>query len=355
MRTTLRRSMTGLLLLTALTTTMQVRADILDDILGITTAARDRATEARNNAASARDRATEARNNAAAARDTAITARDTAIEMRDTMREGLELLTDGMQSAIGEAIEDIEREIADEIEGRDAYLQSGAAEPFREDLISLLQNSQVFLTTLNGIAGLPNAQVDFAGQISVIEALPTRALYPLYRGMAVETRMVGPGGFNELLARATTDLQVIAAVLLDSPDPIEGELLDQELHLCSHVINNLTEIRRATGDLTKFSLGARTLGTLLKAKGTTIVQKKVSLWGWAGTVVTNSWVKKIGTVLDGMGNAVSGLTSYVSTKTRYCAAIGIEEEARERDEEILRTQRLLLRLLGQTEVPAPRP
>src|SRR5688572_3033474 len=121
MRTSVLRSLSGILVM-AWAATWPARADILEDILGIATAARDRATEARNNAANARDRATEARNNAAtardnaaAARDTAMTARDTAIEMRDNMRAGLDALSSNVQAAIDEAIEDLQQDLADEL------------------------------------------------------------------------------------------------------------------------------------------------------------------------------------------------------------------------------------------------
>lgn len=326
-------------------------ADILSDILGVSTAARDRATEARNNAANARDRATEARNyaltardNAAAARDTATTARDTVIEMRENMRAGLDALSGTIEAAINEAIDDLEREVADEMAGRDAFVNGGGGETFRQQLVALLQNTEALLNVLNAASGMPQVQVSLSRETTLIQAIPLRTLYPAYRTMAADS----PGlldQFNTLLARAVADVQIIADLLMDSPDPIEGDLLDQELNACGFVLDHLTDIRRATSDLTKFAMAARGLGTLLKAAGTTEIHKSGAVWGWVGVSIKNNRVKKLGVFLDGIGGVVSGLTSYVSTKTRYCAAVGIEGEAREQRQQILANQAEILRYL----------
>lgn len=349
MRTTLVRTAGGFMALALLGAVPPAKADILDDILGITTAARDRATEARNNAASARDRATEARNNAAAARDTAITARDTAIEMRDTMRSGIDALAAGVRTMIDEAADDLEQDISDEMAGRDAFVNGGGAETFRQQLLELISNSETFLNALNSAAGGQSARADFAREAAMIDALPARTLYPLHRALVAEA----PGvleWFNELLARASDDILVIEGLLTESSEVVDGDLLDQELSDCSYVLDHLAEIRQATGDLTKFALAARGFGTLLKAAGTTEIHKTGAVWGWVGVSLKNNRVKKLGVMVDGMGTVVSGLTSYVSTKTRYCAAIGVEGEAREREREILLNQRKILDLLQSPSI-----
>lgn len=340
-----------ILVMAVLTITPSAPADILNDILDIATAARDRATEARNNAANARDRATEARNNAAtardnaaAARDTAVTARDTAIEMRDNMRAGVEALSSNVQAAIDEAIEDLQQDVADELDGRDAFVQGGSGEAFRQQLIALLENSEALLNALNTAAGMPEARADFGREAALINAVPVRLLYPLYRALVAEA----PGvlaSFNELLHRAAADVQIVAALLLNSTGPIEGDLLDNELHACAYALDNLVELRRAASDLTKFAIGARVVGALLKAAGTTELHKSAAVWGWVGLSIKNSRVKKLGELIDGAGGVVNSLSGYVSAKTSYCAAIGIEGEARDRDREILANQRTILRYL----------
>lgn len=334
----------GFALTAALFSASHAQADILDDIFSITTAARDRATEARNNAANARDRATEARNNAAAARDTAITARDTAIEMRDAMRAGLEGLSGTIQDAIEEALEDLEREIADELAGREAFLSGGAGETFRQQLVALLQNSERLLNGLNSVSGMQAAQINLQQEASLIGALPVRSLYPVYRTTAAQSPALLTQ-FNQLLSGAADDIDVIRGLLTDSPERIEGDLVDRELNECAYVLENLDELRRAAGNLSKFSVAAKTLGAILTAAGTTEIHKSGAVWGWVGVSIKNNRVKKIGLLIGGIGTSVGGLVSDVNTRIRTCVAVGIAGEAREREIEIIENQKLILKFL----------
>ncbi|MBK8913175.1 MAG: hypothetical protein IPM64_01005 [Phycisphaerales bacterium] len=334
----------GFALTAALLTPVFAQADILDDIFSIATAARDRATEARNNAAHARDRATEARNNAAAARDTAITARDTAIEMRDAMRAGLDGLSVTIQDAIEEAVEDLEREIADERAGRDAFVNGTAGETFREQLVGLLLNSESLLNGLNSISGMQAAQINLQQEAGLISALPVRSLYPVYRTTSAQSPAMLPQ-FNALLSGAADDLEVIRGLLLNSPSAVEGDLVDKELNECAYVLEHIDELRRASGNLSKFSLAAKTLGAILVAAGTTEIHKNGAVWGWVGVSIKNNRVKKIGLLIEGIGDGVSGLVSDVNTRIRTCAAVGIAAEARERELTIIENQKLILKHL----------
>ena len=54
-----------------------------------------------------------------------------------------------------------------------------------------------------------------------------------------------------------------------------------------------------------------------------------------GVSVVNNKPKKFGVLLQGVGAGLSGLSDAVSTKVRYCALVGIQAEARARDQEIL--------------------
>lgn len=320
------------------------QADILDDILGTTTAARDRATEARNNAASARDRATEARNYALTARDNAAAARDTALLLRNNMQAGIDALSDSIEEAIMEAVADLEREMAAEIAGRDAFVNGGAGEPFRETLIALLANAQAMLNALNDASGMPDAQIDFERETTLIEALPLRALYPLYRALVAEA----PGvldRFVELLGSAAADIEVIKGLLLFSPEPVDGDLLDEELSACAYAIEHRAALKTASGNLTNFATIAKSVAALLKAAGTTEVHKTGAVWGWVGVSLKSNRIKKVGEFVDGIGKAVGGLNDSISARLRHCTAISVAADARDRDHKILENQELILRYL----------
>ncbi|MCC6361130.1 MAG: hypothetical protein IT450_20505 [Phycisphaerales bacterium] len=338
MRMTLYRLATGACLLALFSSGPAARADILDDILSLATAARDRATEARNNAASARDRAIEARNNAA-------TARDTAIQIRDTIQEGVLTLSGDVRDAIDEAIDDLQQGLAEEIEGRDAFVNGGEAEPFRQNVVGLIRDMQTLLNTLFDLSDLPTTRVDFSLQVTILEALPARSLYPMYRTFAVETRMFEPDGMPAAIQRAIADLEAIR-IALDEPEmPEEGEYLDRELAVCTPILDELERIRQAMADLGKFSLATGLIGSILDAAGTTELHKTGAVGGWAGVSLKNNRLKKFGAIFQGLSKAIDGITSKVNVKIRHCMLIGIASEARDRDLQILANQELIMKHL----------
>lgn len=346
MRTTLYRLATGACLLALFSSGPAARADILDDILSLATAARDRATEARNNAASARDRAIEARNNAA-------TARDTAIQIRDTIQEGVLTLSGEVRDAIDEAIDDLQQGLAEEIEGRDAFVNGGEAEPFRQNVVGLIRDMQTLLNTLFDLSDLPTTRVDFSLQVTILEALPARSLYPMYRTFAVETRMFEPDGMPAAIQRAIADLEAIR-IALDEPEmQEEGEYLDRELAVCTPILNELEGIRQAMADLGKFSLATGLIGSILDAAGTTELHKTGAVGGWAGVSLKNNRPKKFGAIFQGLSKAIDGITSKVNVKIRHCMLIGIASEARDRDLQILANQELIMKHLKNLPTDHP--
>lgn len=325
---------------------LPARGDILDDILSIVTAARDRATEARNNAASARDRATEARNNAA-------TARDTAIEIRDTMQDGILTLSAEVRNAIDEAVDELQQGLAEEFEGRDAFEAGGQAESFRQNLLGLIQDVQTLMNRLFDINGLPTTRVDFSLQLSLIQALPAKALYPMYRTCAVETNLFAPSGIRDALQRAIADIEIIAVALDEPETPEEGALLDKELAVCAPVLDNLSEIRQACADLSKCGSAVKSLGGLFSALGTTEIHKTGAVWGWAGVSLKNNRLKKIGGLLEGIGGAIGDASTKVNVRVRHCVLVGISAETRAREDEILANQRFIMKRLKIAEVHLP--
>ncbi len=336
--------------------TPPAHADILDDILGIATAARDRATQARDNAANARDRATEARNyaqtardnaanardNAASARDSAITARDTAIDMRNNMQAGLSALSANILNAIDEAMEDLEADIQNELEGRDAFVNGGQAEPFRQNLIHLFQSTATLLNTEYDLAGMSGAHVDFSNLISVIQALPARGLYPMFRATSVETNLFGGGGLTAQMDSTVANLQIVAPILQRLNCDEEAPILDQEVCECSLVLDHLSAIKHASSGLRLASSALTLVGRYLEAHGETHIHKQGALWGWAGVSIEENTKKKVGIFFEGAGESVHIVGEFVETRINHCTSVAIALEARERELKILANQEDIL-------------
>ena len=127
----------------------------------------------------------EARNEA---RDSANSAR----EIRDRVRNATGAFSSQMQDAIQEAVEDVGRELTEELDGRDEFLASGV-EPFRQDLVTLLQNTESIQNALSSIAGGPADLLSLDRLIGIVEGLSGRALFPLYRVLASDSGILNSG------------------------------------------------------------------------------------------------------------------------------------------------------------------
>lgn len=347
MQSMFRRTTVFALALAALGSIPGVRADILSDILSAATAARDRATQARDNAAAARDRAAQARDNAAAARDT-------AIEMRDTMRSGLDSLTDQMNTAIANAVTELQQQVQDEYAGLDAFVSGGEAEPFRQNLLRLINDTSLLLGTLYDTAGLEHSRVNFEPLTNVLSALPANSLYPLYRTMAVDSDLFHAGGFVDQMEEAITDLQSVGVVFVEPDCEEDGPVLDQEICDCGNILPVLPQLKRASSNLRRAAAGLKLVGKALEAFGETHLHRKAGVWGWVGISIEENRRKKVGLFLESAGESIQTINEFVHSRIQHCALIAIADEQRARDLEILANQTKILKLLdSQSTGPQP--
>jgi len=303
------------------------KADILDDILGATTAARDRATQARDRATEARDRAT--------------AARDSANEIRDHVREGVAALTDEVQTLISEAVEDLQQIAADELEGRDAFLTDGGCsmavcEPFRENLVSLLRNIEALVNTVLSILEMEDLQFDFEREITVINLLPGRALFPLFRVLAVESNLLGSdtrgSGFLGQLSDAVAKLMVLKEALEDKicgEDP-KGEpktLLESEVRKCRCVMDNAANVEVAAKRVKLTGLALKLVGKGLSAKGeTTAGGINPGIHGYINLTIKDNKKKAWGERLDGLSDILSKIAEAADDKLRDCLNFSTQAE-----------------------------
>jgi hypothetical protein len=328
MRTATLSMIAVFLTLSVLVPTPVARGDILDDILKIVKQGRD-------NAAAARDGATEARNNAASARDRAIEARDNARETRDHLREGLARMTDQMRTAFDEAVEDIERLLAEHFEGRDDFVRDGGCsldvcEPFRRDLAATLQNLEDIMNLLYDIAGVEGMNADFQKLINLIEQVPGRVLFPLYK-VLVEQNNVFDGGLLDVLPQAVEALRTLKEAMdqLRSETPEgDGDRLDLELGTCEFWDSRLPLLRTANTINTAAAALCRIIGESLEALGTTSFHGEFGVSVVDGAIHSNL-VKKIGIGFNGASQVMFVVGSFVTGKTRHCTQIVVQGLIRE--------------------------
>jgi hypothetical protein len=308
------------------------RADIIDDILSVSTAARDRATEARNRAIEARDRATEAR--------------DAARELRDNARLGLAALTTQIRTMISEAVEDMQQMVERELEGRDAFIADGGCSqavcvPFRQDLITFLQDIQAITNLILSILDAEELQINFDRQIDIINLIPGRALYPLYRVLAAEGNLLGP----ELLRRMSAtkdDLAVLkealhgpagqaSAAAEEAPTPLESEVAG-----CTFVMNNYNRISTAKKAVSLHSVMFKVMGKRLSATGETTAEgANPGIHGYINVTIKDNKVKSVGEILDGVSESLSKIADFADDKLRDCVTFSALLTAQQKHQDIL--------------------
>jgi hypothetical protein len=242
-----------------------------------------------------------------------------------------------MQSAINEAVEDFRRQLEAEVEGRDEFISSGAAELFRQKLIQLLQGLEDVVNTIYEVVEFEAIQVDFGRLMQVVEALPDRALYPLYRVLSVELNLFEDNGLLDRLVATPGRLRMSARVL-DEPSFGNGgtSFLDLELASCNFVLNNYTDLKQINRDLIFLSTTLKLVGKVMMAAGETTIQGHAGLWGWVGARIENNPKKQFGEILLGVSETISAITGPVGVQLRHCAGVAIADEARVRENKILK-------------------
>ncbi len=287
---------------------MPSRADILDNILDVSTTARDRAT---------------------AARDRAKEARDFSEEMRTNMLDGVVTLSTDLRDAISEAIEDAQRVIVEEKEGRDAFIADGGCsvdtcQPFRQKLVGMMVGLETLLNTLGELAGGPGDLIDLQREITIVQNLPGRLLYPLYRVLEGQTGIFD-GDIVQEINDTVQQLLVIASFMVE---PIEGytgngfEFEFERDFVCQLMLENPGVVRGAALGLRIAALRWKASSKLILALGKTSIEPQGAIWGWAGANIKTDAATKIGTIMGGVADQLFQIASYSSSKMQHCAMVG---------------------------------
>lgn len=308
-------------------TPSMVSADILDDILSLATTTRDRA---------------------AVARDRAITARDASAVNLQNIQENAQLISGEMQTAIDEAVEDMQRLVAEFQDGRAEFLgASGCSpeicEPFRQNLIMLLQRLEAIIDILLEIGGINGPNPDFQPLINVIQNLPGRALFLLHRVM-VEDNHLFDGDLLVRLSESVNHLQVIRDAIahdlaqqrasqesqnIHTVRGIEPTHLELEVDRCQYWHQYREQIGRASYVLGGLGLATKVVGGILKGVGTTKIGGVVEAAGVVQVQLTTNPVGRMGRVFDNGAAMMFWGAQLVSTKRTYCSQVVIEGNVRD--------------------------
>jgi len=286
--------------------------DVTQDIWNLLNSVSDRVDTAITRATDARDRATEAR--------------DHAGEMVDNMHDGVQNLTGEMRARIQDGVDALQQALLDELAGATDFTNgpnscSAECEAFRSDIITLLTSIQDISNALLSIAGI-NGQADFSGEVSFLNSLSGKVLYPLYR--VFQTLPVLNQDFLTSMSEVAAGLEEVAPYLADTV-VARGTTVD----VCEVLAQNDQLVERiitVATNIDKVGKGSQMAGAVVKAIGKSKFAARVGIWGWAGFSYTSGLLERIGEHLESLGNRLEPIAEKLERKLQYCVLKVNEEE-----------------------------
>lgn len=289
------------------------RAQTLSDIWDVVQQARDRATQAR-------DRATQAR--------------DSVNAVRARIDTAVATFTSTIQNFVNESVEDLRRDINAELEGRAEFVGNAAAcAQFRSRMVLMLTDiesiSNSILRTSQCTQGL---QVNFAREITLIQELPCRLLYPLYRLLEDELHLFD-SNLLACLKQTAADLELAAEFFVEDLQNLvstDDTVLDARALLLSQLDNNawtlerVTRLQKAASSLSGLSIALKIVGKGFSAAGETQFTGEAQIHGYVGGSIKNNRKKKIGEALGGISDALKGVSDFLTNKTRFAIMLSTQ-------------------------------
>lgn len=232
------------------------------------------------------------------------------------VRSGLEALTENVQAAIAESIEDVQSGIDEIRAGQQAFIEEEAT-VFRSDMIAFMDNIGALLNSIGDIGGASEvADFDLSRLRSLLESAPDRALFPLSRGI----KAVNLSKINETMSRAATAMGDVAFLILDQDEAAAAAqgaalLSGNASAPLTEAMNNPALVEAAIRTLKISSIVLNATGDTLNALGEAVqTEKDIGIHGYVHITVKSNVVKTIGTILGGLGSCFDQIAGFVSDK-----------------------------------------
>ena len=248
-------------------------------------------------------------NRATQARDRAIEARNAARDTRADIAEARQDMVGQVREAIDEAKDDLVADIAERREGRELWLGNDCdpasdCYQFRNNIIMLVSDLGTLSNSLF-IATELDVSTDSTRLINVLNSVPGRALYPLYRAFSEE--------LNIFESNFITRLQTIASTLefLKEAVPSTCEVLLEDREFSADAIQE-TKVT---------AIGLELVGGIFKSIATKSVSKNGAIWGWVGGIFKNNRLMNIGIKFKTAGGTLRKYAKIASTKFLNCSLL----------------------------------
>lgn len=297
------------------------RGDIIDDILSVARAGRDRATEAR-------ERAKEAR--------------DTSIQIRNRVEFAAKNLNNEVFAAISGPIENVKSMIAGHIEGMEEF-RVERCESFRSELLQVLHNMQALHEAINELTQPPGCLVGapddergskfLSHMIAQVESMDCTLLYPLFKGLPdlcilreLEEDLEALRTIGTILRGSAGAKPPAPIVPLDTTDPtalLNAELLTERLAAVQPYLEKQGVLEAwINGRAKRLSLTLKVSGkSLIAASKLLKFSHTVGIHGYLGLDVKPDAVSALGEALVSLGDAIKEIATDADQKLKEATLV----------------------------------
>jgi hypothetical protein len=278
--------------------------------------------------------------------DRATDARDAAEDIRDRVSDGVDALDDQLRDAIDGALDDLRRIVAVELGGAEfiAFTDGPNAcspptcQPFRQELLTLLDDLEASTNGLFAVTGLDQLQIDFARMRSVIQNLPGRALFPLYVVLKLDNGNL-LASLSSLMTELNADLSVIEDVF--ATEKPTASAAGPSTPICNAItttpgIFEAVAVRNAAR-----AIALKVVAKIFDALGETSASADAGIHGYVHITYKENFPKKFAAILEALSDAEFYIAEAVNSKLEFCLLLQVKIDAQ---------QHLIDILTGQTQI-----
>ncbi|MGE0481459.1 MAG: hypothetical protein AB7Q17_13405, partial [Phycisphaerae bacterium] len=218
----------------------------------------------------------------------------------------------------------------------DEFINGPDCAAFRQDLVTLFQRLEALLNALASVAdpGAPD-RVSLQQEILVIQNLPCRALFPIYR--LLEATDFLDADILDQLPEITDAIVLLSAIVREDDDPpppgAPWDALDWELNrpVTQAILNAPTAVRISINVVRRFELAAKCIGITCKVAGQKGVFNllEVQVHGYIGTAIKNDAPAKAGIFFMGLSDLLTTVANSATNRMRHSMLIGSLAELRD--------------------------
>ena len=227
---------------------------------------------------------------------------------------------------------------------------------FRANLVSMIQTIQDLSNDLLAFHPLEKVdiQLDDPGLIDVINAMPGRALYPMYRLMT-KLKFFESGVLDQM-KETRANLATLYPVIYETDGILPaGSLINNQPAAvlsnrfdCTWIVDNKDTIKIAAHSVEGFGVVCRGTGLICDALSKTVIngsEGDIGISGWVDAVIKQDNYHFAGKILGGFGAILIATGTTAINKVRFCEIEVRQEQILDNQGQIINNQNTIIRML----------